>query len=159
MEIIDSKGFVHLVDPEDADLSAMKWSAHPKGYATRQEQDGTHRSLHRTIMDRMEGRRIGRNETVDHKDRNPRDSRRGNLRLVTHGGNRHNSTKVRSANIHGVKGVIRDNRRTRRPFFGKIWFEGRCYYGPARETAEEAHQDYRELSRKHYGDISPYNGE
>jgi hypothetical protein len=65
----------------------FRWWMHDKGYATRSHSTHLVSSrtlyMHRQIYERMTGRKIPKHLRVDHKNRNRRDNRRSNLRLVT----------------------------------------------------------------------------
>src|SRR5689334_16738634 len=69
-----------MVDADDYyPVSQYRWHWRRGGYVGRWEEEGDLRLLHREIM----GLPPGRGVLVDHKNREPLDNRRCNLRLVT----------------------------------------------------------------------------
>ena len=83
-----------LVDPEDAHLLDRQWTKdRESGYWRRTTPDGCRLLLHRVIM----GRTFGDGVLVDHKNRNPSDNRRENLRLTTRLGNSQNVSADRGS--------------------------------------------------------------
>jgi hypothetical protein len=111
IEIQLTKGFVTIVDDEDADLAQFKWrsdmSITGRAYAVRTEICGdkrTHVPIHRVILERKLGSSIAEGFITDHVDRNPLNNCRANLRLATHDSNMQNSCMSRR-NTSGFKGV------------------------------------------------------
>lgn len=100
-----------IVDDEDADLLAFKWSAwaHRKTFYARRtinRPDGrqTSQLLHRVIAGR-----VGITGQVDHRSRHGLDCTRGNLREATRVQNNANQG-LRADNTSGVKGVSWERR-------------------------------------------------
>ncbi len=101
-----TQGMVAIVDDEDyATLSAFKWYAakQPNGrfYAVRdvrKDNKRLHVRMHREILS------ADVDYDVDHKNCNPLDNRRENLRIATRAQNLRNCRK-RSDNTSGYKGV------------------------------------------------------
>lgn len=114
-----TKGFVALVDEIDSDLTQYKWYAlttrtKDKSYAYRHKMTNyklSRYAMHRTIMERMIGRPLLRQEHVDHINRNPLDNRRDNLRIATQRDNIRNKGAMSNCKS-GFKGVTR---------FGEVW--------------------------------------
>lgn len=152
-------GFTAIVDDVDADLTEFKWHSSTKNpnnsYATRQIYPSGQQSrirfwLHKVILGRMIGRTLSDDELGDHIDGNTFNCTRSNLRLANHSGNSFNRKKT-SRNTSGFKGVclykrtgkwvatIRVNRK-------QIWL-GQF------ETAEMAHEVYKQASVKYHGEF------
>lgn len=106
MKVIKTfRGEEVIVDDEDfASMSAFKWSLDGKGYAIRNARtpDGkkTTRLMHRELM----GLETGDSRHVDHKDGNPLNNTRQNLRLCNRFENQRNARR-RVDNGLGLKGV------------------------------------------------------
>ena len=103
-----------LTDEQDRDIAALTWHKAGKGYAGRSVGPrNKHRTeyAHRKIMARILGREIRRGEYVDHRNHDPLDNRRANLRLVSNGKNMQNRRGLPSHNKSGYRGVCWDKRR------------------------------------------------
>lgn len=61
--------------------------------------NGKNEYLHRLVSG------AGKGDIVDHRNRNIRDNRKDNLRLVNQSANLHNSTKLRPNNTSGFKNI------------------------------------------------------
>lgn len=102
-----SRGYVAIIDTEDAHLAKHSWHAHVSAtgvvYAKRSafKEDGrrTCLYLHRAVMDVSKS-----DEIVDHKDGDGLNCRRQNLRVVSHTENKRNIS-VRKASKTGHAGV------------------------------------------------------
>jgi hypothetical protein len=98
------------VDDEDYDsLIKYKWWITPDGYIwTRDHSNGwkdvKNLLIHRVVMNAPKG------ITVDHKDRNPLNNQKSNLRFATYTQQNIN-TKMRSDNTSGHRGVYWEPRR------------------------------------------------
>lgn len=113
--IILSNGMSTEIDEQDSDLMQYKWSCGSNGYAvraTRKDKETPRVILHRAIVSRMIGRKLNRDELVDHKDMNVYNNKRSNLRVTNKSGNGANSTK-KSHNKSGFKGVTWDATRNK----------------------------------------------
>lgn len=103
-----SKGFLCLVDSEDADILSRhcwqgKWDRHTKKYRAERHirlPGGKRKILgmHRQLMNCPDGFQ------VDHKNINTLDNRKSNLRICTSSQNSQNRSK-RTDNTSGFKGV------------------------------------------------------
>jgi hypothetical protein len=128
---------VALVDEADAVrvVAAGPWFLHIKGYAVANLPGGGQVLLHRLIM----GLEHGDRRQVDHRDRNPLNCQRSNMRLATSGQNRQNVTSYRGSTSQ-YRGVSWDAARGRWKAQGKVArrgvFIGR--YATEEEAAEAA---------------------
>lgn len=153
-EIGLTKGFSAVVDEEDFEwLSAWNWFALKKRdsfYAARslylpEGKRSIPIYMHRVIL-HVTDKRV----EVDHRDGNPLNNRRSNLRKATHGQNLQNCT-IRVHNTSGFVGV----------FFNKI--TGKFYCRVRRKTVgtfgtpEEAANARDEVARKEFGEFGTYN--
>jgi hypothetical protein len=108
-EIQLTQGKVAIVDIINDELK-HKWHANKMGnsfYAKRDIIENGKRKvihMHRLIMEQKLGRKLKKNELVDHINKNGLDNRECNLRLCTKSQNRINS-KRRNDNTSGYKGV------------------------------------------------------
>jgi hypothetical protein len=88
--------------------------------------------------------------TVDHKNRNPLDNRRANLRFATRQQNSRNRIK---RNRLGIPGVTREGPR----FLAGISLDkNKKVRLGVFDTAEEAGAVYRQANLKHFGEFSPF---
>lgn len=94
-------GDIVVVDYEDADLAEQRWLV-SNGYACTTTKP--HRSIHRIILSRKLGRPLNNDEVPDHKDRNPLNNRRSNLRPATTQQNVSNS-RAKGGKYTKYKGV------------------------------------------------------
>lgn len=110
IEIPLTRGYVAMIDDEDAHLSAFKWHAKvdPWGvvYARRNKVGRGQVLLHREVL----GLKAG-DPPVDHKNGIGTDCRRVNLRLTDAVTNQRNRGGPRSDNTSGHVGVIPNKRR------------------------------------------------
>lgn len=119
-----------IFDPEDADLSRMKWRLDRSGYAR-----ATHNTwvngkkvpltlrAHRLVMARQLGRPLTSADIVDHRNLNRLDNRRGNLRITDHEGNSQNR---RTFGRVGARGVT--IHKATGKFQAAVGHKGRTYY-------------------------------
>lgn len=115
-------GRVVIVDDEDyAFLSAWSWLCSSKGYAVRYERTPVGRRqvrMHRVIM----GLARGDVRQVDHRNGDPLDNRRSNLRVATHRQNMQNRRSARGS-ASAYRGVYLDRGRWR----AEVTVDGRKY--------------------------------
>lgn len=146
------------VDDDDSFLLRLKWHAqYDKGrlsaiVTTLRLSNGKQYpfSLHRAILRQS----IGTGTTIDHRDGNPANNCKDNLRLCSHAENSWNYKKPKS-NSSGYKGAsyrkregkyqayIRKNRR----------FYSLGYY----DTAEEAHKAYCDAAVRLFGEFARFD--
>lgn len=85
-----------IVDREDADLAELRWHLGDQGYArrtiARADRPGgcSAEKLHRIVLARAIDRPLNCREQCDHKNRDPLDNRRANLRIATQSQNQAN---------------------------------------------------------------------
>lgn len=137
-----------LVDAQDADLASMAWHLH-EGRAVRYEKRRMVR-MHRVIAERA-GIVIPTGGEVDHRDRNPLNNRRSNLRGCTRGQNAMNAP-ARSAS--GFKGVVR---LATGKWMAQITAEGQHHYLGSFGTPEAAAGAYNVAARRLHGDFAVLN--
>jgi hypothetical protein len=157
VEIPLTKGYVAIVDDEDADLAEFYWQARigRSGvvYATRSlpRDDAGKRPLqimHRTVLERVLSRSLVGKEEVDHVDNNGLNNRRTNLRLATKAQNMAN----RRANANST--VVYKGVRVRpggKSYDARIRVDGRSVFLGNYPTPELAHTAYIAAALEHYG--------
>jgi hypothetical protein len=152
-EIQLTKGKVTLVDDQDFDfLNQWKWRAsceHGLWYARRTALTATgpkYIGMHQVILGYPKGLH------GDHRNGNGLDNQRKNLRIATPSQNQCNK-RMHPKNTTGFRGVWRRDGR----FSSVIKYQGRRYYLPARDTAEQAAQDYDAKARELHGEFARLN--
>lgn len=163
VEIPMNKGYVAVVDDEDADLALLRWTTRepPDGggrgcvYAGRKFPSGGARKfrlMHRIILERMLGFRLTRYQQVDHIDGNGLINVRANLRLATPTQNAQNRRYSQSDRT-GVRGVSWDTQtgkwRAHIVVNGKYIHIGR--YADLSTAIEARHS----VERRLFGEFSP----
>lgn len=100
-----TKGYVTVVDDQDADLAEYNWCALKDSrqvYAKRVTHNKTI-LLHRVVLERKMGRPLSRGIECDHKDGNGLNNQRSNLRPSTKSQNQVNSRdRKRTSCFRGV---------------------------------------------------------
>lgn len=150
IEIELTKGLVTVVDDEDAELDNVAWQArYDATYLTNKYQaarqpvkKNARRStifMHRVIMERVLNRPLLRCELVDHRDQNPLNNTRSNLRLADTSKNQMNRD-VRRNNTSGFKGASWNKRRE--IWTAQIGLNGKFMYLGSFPSAVEAHRAY-----------------
>lgn len=151
VEIPLTKGFVAIVDDEDADLvQEFKWYAlvmRPNGiYAARTVWNkGNQRTeyLHRLLLNPPPGFH------VDHKNRDTLDDRRENLRVATPRQNMANAP-ARSGRFKGVRPL-------KNIWTARITIDGRDRHLGCARSAEEAARMYDAAALEIYGEFALLN--
>jgi hypothetical protein len=154
-----------LLDPEDRELeSAYHWFLNDKGYVARKEQVPEKYGrktilLHREIMSRVIGRPLQSSrivDFVDHRNHDPLDNRRVNLRVVDNiinGQNRKAATRHNeSSGVRGVYG-LGHKWRANITIDGHLFHLG--YYRDIQDAisiAEEARERWHPGYVKEYGE-------
>lgn len=123
------------VDAADAArVLTHRWSQNPRGYAYRTvRRAGRHSSLlmHRVVL----GLDFGDRREGDHRNRDPLDNRRANLRVATHGQN-HQNRGAMSHSSSRYRGVCWDTARRAWRAFATL--DGRVRHIGRFPTEEEA---------------------
>ncbi|QEX10977.1 hypothetical protein F6X56_15240 [Rhodococcus erythropolis] len=136
-----SNGMItHVSEVDFAWLNKIAWTATARGYVNAPRATAATlnaRSMHRAIMHKIYKRRLSRAELVDHRDNNPLNNCRENLRLSSHQQNLFNQRPSdyprRTSTFKGV-GLVRTTGR----WSSKITPDGlRIHLGTFR-TEEEA---------------------
>lgn len=150
-----TQGFRALVDDEDfEELSRFRWHAHRSGrggyriVAMRNSPTINGRQtkiyMHRQVLDAPPG------SEVDHKDRNPLNNQKNNIRITGRRSNAGNR-KLNGDNTSGFKGVHWD-RRDRR-WRARMWFNGKAkrlgYFDTALDGALVYDTAVRKLRDEH----------
>lgn len=166
IEIKLTQNQIAIVDDIDADLDELNWFAdfspsytnggnyQAKRNTYTSEGTPTTERMHRVILSRMLGRKLGVKELVDHRNLNPLDNRRENLRLANHTQNSQNQSK-RISNSSGYKGVHfnRDGNKWR----ARIQLNGERILLGDFKTAEQAAQAYDIKARELFGEFALTN--
>lgn len=162
VEIPLSKGYVVIVDQQDADLANMKWTAQEtragRTYAIHATYINGKKSrvyLHRVIFNRISPH-LASDEIVDHKDNNSLNNTRQNLRVATKSQNRRNG-KRNSDNQTGFKGVSRTSAQNgiwNGHYRASITVSGKSVHLGTFDTPEEAYENYCKAAILHFGEFA-----
>lgn len=107
--------------------------------------------LHRIIYERMIQRSLLPSEIVDHRNGNPLDNRRENLRLTDKAGNCQNA-KRRKDNGIGLKGVSKNHTK----WMARIQVRSKYVYLGNFATPELAHKAYCEAAKELHGEFARF---
>lgn len=148
-----SDGTAVLVDEEDVSmLSKFRWV--PIGqnrYAGFYSKDAVRTTkvvmMHRVIMNAQQG------QMVDHKDGNPYNNQKSNLRFCTHAENMRNR-KLRRDSQSGIKGVRRFCWHGGLKWQARIRFNGKRFHLGYFQTKEEAAEKYSEAALQLHGEFA-----
>jgi len=91
--------------------------------------------IHRILYCLYHNVTITPDEYIDHKNRDPLDNRKENLRIVSLRENCYNSSRK---NKHNATGISFDKRCTNRPWRSAIYLEGKRHHIGSYATKEEA---------------------
>jgi hypothetical protein len=101
-----TRGYVAVVDDEDADLTKFKWHTNVGCYAARRVGPRMNRRtvfMHQVILERILGHPLPAGLEPDHRDGTTLNNRRSNLRLATRGQNNTNrKTREHTSRYRGV---------------------------------------------------------
>jgi len=145
-----------IIDDCDRDLLRFKWrfnrTNRHKGYAARNVQRNYKRRLiylHKVIAERK-----GLAGEIDHRDGNPLNNRRRNLRACTHRQNIQNST-LRWNSRSGLKGV--SEHKDRRRYQAWITVDGKLKSLGIWKSKREAARRYNKAAIEHFGEFGALN--
>ncbi len=163
MELQLTKGFVAIIDDEDADLAEFKWTTYidlkrssgPYAYRTLRI-NGKQKSLrlHKVILERMLQRQLSLGEVADHKDGNPLNNRRENLRVASYSENKSNS-KLSKRNSSGYRGVSQIKGRSK--WRAIIGFQGKQIFIGFFNSKQEASEAYERKASELFGEFKRSN--
>lgn len=140
------EGSFALVSEEDFEyLVKFKWHLSVVKYPTNSEGD----YMHRIIAERMG---LDLKKEIDHKDRNPLNNHRSNLRAATRAENCRNKDP-QSNNTSGHPGVTFDKRRNK--WYATVWISRKRKYLGYFNTFEEAKAARIAGEIEHYGEFRP----
>lgn len=161
VEVKINGGYTAIVDDVDGDLAVYKWqSLHAArfdfqaAYAYRNSgRQGKRRryDLHRVILERTLGRKLEKGEIADHKDCNPLNNTRTNIRLANGSQSRANTRRNRVSKS-GFKGVSRSHSKWK----AVIKVYGQELYLGVYATPEEAHKAYCDAAIEHFGEFARF---
>jgi hypothetical protein len=144
-----------IVDDEDFDwLSKSNWALDARGYARRNnlQKKGSKIFMHREIM----GVAGVDGVLIDHKNGNPLDNRKENLRLCTNAQNSRNRAKSQS-NKSGYKGV--SWHKSDKKWQARIGLGGKVAFLGNFDSPEKAHAAYCAAAALVHGEFANYGTE
>lgn len=150
-----TKGIIAQIDKIDEDLAEKNWYS-LNGYVIRKNEFRNYVQMHSVIMERILGRKLNKNEEVDHINGNRSDNRRANLRLLNHSENCANirkSSRIRSTCIY--KGVHYDI--TKNKYRARITLNGITYHLGFFEDEVEAAREYDRAAILRFGEKAKLN--
>lgn len=153
VEILLNRGRVAVVDEEDyPKVVGYRWTATAGGYVTTQARRADYSRitlmLHRVVMGLVESDELW----VDHRDHDPLNNVRSNLRLATISQNSRNR-KGRCDGSSRFKGVSKQGDRWR----AVIYVGGKNLRLGVFCTEEEAAVAYNHAAKEHYGEFAYLN--
>jgi hypothetical protein len=137
-----SRGLFAIIDASDLPLvQPLNWHANHYGYAV-SRKGGRVVFMHRLLLQAKPG------ETVDHRNGDPRDNRRENIRICTHQQNMQNRRGNQGRRL--PKGVTACRGR----FVAAIHQNGVRHHLGVFDTPEEASAAYSRAEREAFGDFA-----
>lgn len=107
--------------------------------------------LHHLIMGKPE-----KGSVIDHRNGDPYDNQKNNLRICTHSQNRGNSKKNRNG-ASEFKGVVIRNRRGKKRITAQIKFTAKSMYLGDFKTEVDAARAYNSAALKYFGEFAKIN--
>lgn len=160
IEIQLSNNYIAFIDGIDADLVQFRWKpivTNGRCYAYRKVyRDGKRVTeyLHRVIAERVLQRSLIKGEKVDHRDNNPLNNLRSNLRPATHSQNIRNSKKP-STNTSGFKGVYWNKSDCR--WVAQINVNGKKISLGRFSDPQKAYEAYCKAAKEHFGEFARFD--
>jgi hypothetical protein len=156
-KIYIGEGLFTIVDPSDYYwLNRFHWSPRRNSncvYAVRFLNEPGEKtkilSMHREILNPPKGR------LIDHRNRNPLDNRRVNLRLATHSQNQFNKTKTSLKTSSKYVGVYREKHSNL--WATKISHKGKSIWLGRFNSESEAAKAYDVAAKKYRGEFARLN--
>lgn len=143
-----------LIDDEDLEkLSKYKW----KGYKHHRSGKIYIRDMYMTYMHRVIMNVTDTKIQVDHKNGNPLDNRKENLRICPRGGMNAINRPKQKNNTTGYKGVTKSKRHKSKPYIAWINVKQKKKYLGLHATAEDAAKAYNEAALKYFGEFAYLN--
>lgn len=149
-----------IVSDEDGDLAKLTWyaqrdSRNPEYVtcSTSKYINGAYvrTKMHRIILSRILNRPLEKHELVDHKDGNPLNNTRENVRLANSKQNAYNTRRAKD-NKSGYKGVhFEKGKWSARIMVNKKFLRLGRY-----NTPEEAHEAYKKAAIEHFGEFARF---
>lgn len=163
IEIQLTQGYIAVIDECDVDLAPLNWYAKVNvkqqwvgAIRNTRNAEGTRTQewLHRVLLSRILQRPLLQQELVDHVNGRSLDNRRENIRLATKAGNGANSKRPAN-NTSGFKGATYNafNKRWQ----SQITYDGRAHFLGYFDTAELAHEAYKQEAIIRFGDFARYD--
>ena len=153
-EIPLTKGHVTIVDDADYEsLTRWKWS-YSNGYAIRKFQTPTGTKslgMHQQLLQTPKGM------VTDHINGDKLDNRRANLRICTYSQNTANRPADRDNKHSHHKGVSRDKRKKKNPWYAQIRADGQVRWLGSFATEREAAQAYNDAALRVHGEYAWLN--
>jgi hypothetical protein len=148
-----TRGLFATVDDEDASLvSPLKWCASARGYAlcvTRIDGSVSQIKMHRLILDAPPGM------LVDHRDGDPLNNCKSNLRLCTSSENRKNNKTNGNRSVH--RGYPKGVSPWRGKYMARIFSDGVATYLGLFSTSQDAANAYDSAAVRLHGEFARLN--
>lgn len=147
-------GAVAVVSPEDWQWSISRpWFVGKRGYVLARAEGhvGRQNRLHRSIMERVLGRKLLSSELVDHQNHDTLDNRRTNLRLATPSQNQANRVCLRNRRYKGAHRQADDKWRT------LLSVQGTTVSITGLQDEEEAAHVYDQIASQLFGEFALVN--
>lgn len=141
------RGMYTVIDAEDLEeMSKYTWNAGNNSYVSARSKESKTIYMHRLLCPT--------DAEVDHKDHDPLNNRKSNLRPCTHSQNQCNKN-VRRKNKHKWRGITWVE--ARKKWKATIRCDKKIIYLGLFSTAEEAGNSYLEAANKYHGEFARAN--